>query len=105
MLPLAAPMAILSSLSFQGPFPPQVSKYTVRIPLLTPLLCKRTQLEAPPWTPWGPGYMARDSGGSVEGAQTLPKHPPRCQHCTQHWGCKTLKLRKGPPSPSRYHSC
>lgn len=25
---LAAPLAILSSLSFQGPFPPQVSKYS-----------------------------------------------------------------------------
>lgn len=74
MLPPAAPMAILSSLSFQVPFPQQVSKYTVRVPLLTPLLCKRTQLEAPQWTPWGPGIMAR-LGWECRGGSNPPQAP------------------------------
>lgn len=98
-MPHAALMAILSSLSFQGPFPPQASKYTVRVPLLTPLLCKRTPLEAPQWTSWGPGFMARDHG-SVEVAQTLPKHPPCCQHCTSTGAIKLLNCIRDPPAPA-----
>lgn len=104
LMPHAAFMAIFSSLSSQGPFPQQASKYTVRVPLLTSLLCKRTQLEAPQWTLWGPGFMARDHG-SVEVAQTLPKHPPCCQHCTSTGATKLLNCVRDPPSPSRYHSC